>query len=301
MSTFTLDVAGRRVDVSNPDKVLYPRSGFTKRDVVEYYVRIAPVLLPHLEDRPLTLKRYPDGVEGEFFYQKDCPSHRPDWVRTRDVYSESSERTIGFCLANDLATLVWLANLANLELHTSLHRATDLDRPTAVAFDLDPGAPADVLDCAEVALWLRDELDGLRLAAYPKTSGSKGVQVYVPLHTPATYEDTKPFARKLAERLERDQPDRVTSNMRKSLRHGRVLVDWSQNTQHKTTVNAYSLRAKRDPTVSTPLTWDEVQAAVDAQDPERLKFTADDVLTRVDAKGDLFAPVLTQEQTLPQG
>lgn len=293
-------VDGRRLKLSNFRKVLYPAAGFTKGDVIEYYARIAPAVLPHLHDRPLTLKRYPNGVEGAHFYEKQCPSHRPDWVQVAPIDTERERKRINFCLANDLPTLVWLANLADLELHPSLSLAEPIERPTALAFDLDPGAPADVLDCCRVAAWLRDMFRSVGLECYPKTSGSKGLQVYVPLNTAVTYDQTKPFAKAVAELLEKQNPDAVVSRMTKSLREGKVLVDWSQNDQHKTTVAVYSLRARERPTVSTPLAWDEVEEALEADDPDRIAFEASEVLARVDERGDLFAPVLTLKQELPR-
>jgi bifunctional non-homologous end joining protein LigD len=292
-----VDIDGRTVSLSNLDKVMYPRAGFTKGHVIDYYTRIAPVLLPHLRGRPLTLKRYPDGVEGQYFYEKQCPSHRPPWVRTADVPTRS--KSIRFCLAEDLATLVWLANLADLELHTSLATAAAPERPTILAFDLDPGPPATVVECARVALDLRLVFDHLGMAAFPKTSGSKGMQVYVPLNTPADYARTKGFALDLAQLLERRRPELVVSDMRKSLRAGKVLVDWSQNDEHKTTVCVYSLRAREAPTASTPLTWEEVEAVVESGDPDDVAFTSAEVLDRVAEHGDLFAPVLSLEQPLP--
>jgi bifunctional non-homologous end joining protein LigD len=288
----------REVKVSNPDKVLYPAAGFTKADVVEYYEQIAPAMLPHLRERPLTLKRYPDGVDGQFFYEKQCPSHRPDWVATASI--PSRERgTIDYCLANDVATLAWLGNLAALELHTSLSRADAIQRPTTMVFDLDPGPGADVLDCAEVGLWLRDMFAQLGLRTFVKTSGSKGLHAQVPLNAEVTYDDTKPFARAVAELLEKTHPDRVVSRMTKSLRQGRVLVDWSQNDVHKTTVCAYSLRARERPTVSTPVEWDEVEAALKAGDPQALAFEAPAVLRRVAERGDPLAESVTLRQELP--
>jgi len=289
-----VDIDGHRVSLSNLDKVLYPDAAFTKGHVIEYYTRVAPVLLPHLRGRPLTLKRYPNGVDGGHFYEKQCPSHRPDWVAT------SLLGDINFCMANDLPTLVWLANLADLELHTSLALADDYGTPTVIAFDLDPGPPATIVECAEVALELRLIFEHLGMQAFPKTSGSKGMQVYVPLNTPTSYDVTRPFARGLAELLERRRPDLVVSEMKKSLRGGKVFVDWSQNTSFKTTINVYSLRARPQPTASTPLTWDEVAAVTDSRDPGELVFTSADVLDRVAEHGDLFAGVLELRQTLPE-
>jgi bifunctional non-homologous end joining protein LigD len=294
-----VEVEGRRLKLSNLDKVLYPAVGFTKGQVIDYYTRIAPAVLPHLRDRPLTLKRYPDGVDGPFFYEKQCPSHRPDWVQTAPIWSGHTKRVIQFCLANDLPTLVWTSNLADLELHTSLSLAEDVMRPTMIAFDLDPGSPAAILECAQVALLLREMLDELGLKGVPKTSGSKGMQLYVPLNTPVTYDETKPFARALAMLLEKEHPKLIVSTQAKAKRKGKVLVDWSQNDDAKTTVCVYSLRARERPTVSTPLEWDEVESALRRRDAERLVFDSEAVLKRVERNGDLFVPVLELEQTLP--
>jgi bifunctional non-homologous end joining protein LigD len=293
-----IDVGGRRLRVTNLDKVLYPKAGFLKRDVLEYLVHVAPVLLPHLQGRPLTLKRYPNGVDAGHFYEKQCPKHRPDWVVTANVVASS--KTIDFCLVEDLPTLVWVGNLASLELHTSLSRAPQIERPTMMVFDLDPGPPATIVECCRVGLWLHGMFENLRLESYAKTSGSKGLQIYVPLNVPdVTYDDTKGFSLAVAELLEGEQPDLVVSRMTKSIRAGKVLVDYSQNDEHKTTVNVYSLRAKDRPTVSTPVTWDEVRACLDSGDPERLVFDARDVLRRVADQGDLFAPVLSSVQQIP--
>jgi bifunctional non-homologous end joining protein LigD len=288
-------IGSRQLRLVNLDKVLYPQAGFTKAQVIDYYVRISGALLPHLRDRPLTLKRYPNGVDQPHFYEKRCPSHRPPWVRTAEADG------IRFCLVNDLASLVWVANLADLELHVPLARARSFDRPDSVVFDLDPGAPADLVQCCEVGLLLRGLFESLGLSCSAKTSGSKGLQVYVPLNTPGvSYEQTKPFARAVAELLERERPDRIVSNMKKSLRTGKVLVDWSQNDPHKTTVCVYSLRAKERPTVSTPVTWEEVEACAKDGDPASLTFEAEEVIRRVEAQGDLIAPVLERKQKLPR-
>src|SRR4051812_24085628 len=298
-ATVEVKVDGKTLKLSNLDKVLYPEVGFTKGQVIDYYTRIAPVLLPHLKDHPLTLKRYPNGVEDKYFYEKQSPSHRPDWVKTVAVPARG--RTIDFTLCNDLPTLVWLANLADLELHTSLSLAKDIQRPTTMAYDLDPGPPATIVECSQVALWLRDIFKDLKLESFPKTSGSKGMQLYVPLNTPsASYDQTKPFAKALAELLEKQHPRNVVSSMKKELRPGKVLIDWSQNDEHKTTVNVYSLRAKARPTVSTPLSWDEVEGILDSGDPDSAVFDSDDVLERVDEQGDLFEPVLKLKQKLPK-
>ncbi|HEX8066421.1 MAG TPA: DNA ligase D [Thermoleophilaceae bacterium] len=292
-------VDGRRLRLSNLDKVLYPKVAFTKGQVIDYYTRISPVLIPHLHGRPLTMKRYPDGVEGQFFYEKQCPSHRPDWVETASVWSRHNQRNIDFCLVNDVPTLVWAANLADLELHTSLSLAADVSRPTTMVFDLDPGEPADIVDCCRVGLWVRDLFEGLGMECFAKTSGSKGLQAYVPLNVETSYDETKPFARAVAELLEKQHPDHVVSRMTKSLRPGKVLVDWSQNDEHKTTVCVYSLRARERPTVSTPVRWDEVEACAREGDPAILTFEADRALARVEEDGDLMAPLLTLEQELP--
>jgi len=292
-------VEGRELELSNLDKVLYPQTGFTKGELIDWYARIGEVLLPHLRGRPLTLKRYPEGVEGKHFYEKRCPRHRPDWVTTASIYSDRHKGEIDYCVVEDVATLVWLANLADIELHTSLAKAAAIERPTAMVFDLDPGAPADVLDCAQVAVWLHGLFEQLGLNCYPKTSGSKGMQLYVPLNSDVTYEQTKPFSKAVAETLERKFPERVVSRMSKAERPGKVLIDWSQNDRHKTTVCVYSLRAKERPTVSTPLEWEEVEAALAAGDAKALVFDHAAVLERVNAKGDLFAPLLSEEQELP--
>jgi bifunctional non-homologous end joining protein LigD len=294
-----VEIAGRRLVLKNLDKVFYPQAGFTKGEVIEYYARIAPVLLPHLRDRPLTLKRYPEGVDGMSFYEKRCPRHRPKWVHTEPVWSEGNDEFIDYCVVNDLPTLVWAASIADLELHTSLSLARAIDTPTLLVFDLDPGPPADVVTCCKVALVLRRLLDRLDLEAFPKTSGSKGVQVYVPLNVPVSYDDTKPFAHAVAQVLERAHPDLVVERMKKQLRAGKVLVDWSQNDPHKTTVCVYSLRARPRPTVSTPITWAEVEKAARTGRGDALTLEASDVLRRVERFGDLFAPVLTRRQKLP--
>lgn len=292
-------VGRRTLAVSNLGKVLYPKVGFTKADVIDYYMRIAPAVLPHLKGRPLTLKRYPNGVERPFFYEKRCPSHRPEWVKTAVVGTRKEKKTIRFCLVDKVDALVWVANLAGLELHPSLAKAEKIDRPTALAFDLDPGEGSTLLDCARVALWLRDSLSSLGLESFPKTSGSKGMQVYVPLNTPTTYDRTKPFAHALAQVLEGQHPDKIVSKMSKELRRKKVFIDWSQNDEHKTTVGVYSLRAKERPTVSTPLCWEEVETALKKKRPGALVFETGAVLKRVERLGDLFRPVLETRQKLP--
>jgi len=290
-------VEGRTLSVSNLDKVLYPAVSFTKAEVLDYYARIAPALLPHLGDRAVTLRRFPNGPAGKSFYEKNCPRSRPEWVRTSPVSGE--EGVIEFCRIDSVAALTWVANLAALELHTSMARADDPDRPTMVVFDLDPGAPAGILECAEVALLIRHVLEDLGLECVVKTSGSKGLQLYLPLNTPTTYGRTAGFSRTVAQALESSEPAKVVSAQRKDLRRGKVLVDWSQNSRHKTTVCAYSLRATEDATVSTPLHWDEVEDAVEAGDASELRFRAPDVLDRVADVGDLFAPAATLQQRLP--
>jgi bifunctional non-homologous end joining protein LigD len=286
-----VEVEGRRLSLSNLDKVMYPAVGFTKGQLIDYYSRIAPALLPHLRDRPLTLKRYPNGVEGQYFYEKRRPSHAPEWVRTAKAFD------IEYVICDDLPTLVWLANLADLELHPSLSRADDIMRPAVMAFDLDPGPPAGLAECCEVALILREALGHVGLECFAKTSGSKGVQVYVPLNVDDVDYDggTKPLSKALARHLEGEHPKLIVSTQKKELRRGKVLIDWSQNDEHKTTVCVYSLRARERPTVSTPLDWSEVEAG----DPDALVFESDDVLARAEERGDLFAPVVELKQSLP--
>src|SRR5213595_3918294 len=286
-----LIVDGKKLAVSNLNKVLYPKAGFTKGEIIDYYIRIAPVLLPHLKDRPLTMKRYPNGVDQPFFYEKNCPSHRPSWVKTAKVWSEGNQRDMHYCLAQDLPTLVWAANLADIELHTSLAHKKDVTRPTMMVFDLDPGAPADILRCCQVGLWLRNLLTKMKLKAFAKTSGSKGLQVYVPLNTPTTFDQTKDLARGLAQHLGGEHGNLGTSNMSKALRKGKVFVDCSQNDEHKTTICVYSLRANDEPTVSTPITWDDLANCLNKKTADPLTFRSDNTLSRVEKMGDLFAPV----------
>jgi len=295
-----LIVEDRTLMVSNLEKVLYPKDGFTKGDLIHYYIQIAGVLLPHLKDRPLTMKRYPDGVEGEFFYEKNCPAHRPKWVQTAKVWSEGNQREMHYCLAQDLPTLVWAANLADIELHTSLSRKKHVARPTMMVFDLDPGPPADIVQCCQVGLWLREILEGMKLQSWAKTSGSKGLQVYVPLNTAVTYDQTKELSHALAEHLERAHPELVVSKMAKALRKGKIFVDWSQNDEHKTTICVYSVRAKEKPTVSTPVTWDEVAETLKSKKAQKLVFRCDQTLARVEKMGDLFEQVETVKQKLPK-
>ena len=295
-----VDVEGRKLKLTNLEKVLYPATGFTKGQVVDYCVRIAPVLVPHLVGRPLTMKRYPEGVDHQYFFEKNAPMHKPDWVKTAPVWSESNHRTIHFILANDLPTVVWIANLASIELHPSLSLAANIETPTMIVFDLDPGPPADIIQCAQVGLWVRGIFEHFGLQSFPKTSGSKGMQIYVPLNTKTSYDETKSFANAVARLLEHDHPELVVSDMKKAVRTNKVFVDWSQNDQHKTTISVYSLRARERPTVSTPLKWEEVENALKKKDAALLVFEAKDVLARVEKMGDLFAPVQTLKQKLPK-
>lgn len=293
----TVEVDGHQLKLSNLDKVLYPEIGFTKGEVIDYYTRIAPTMVGHVGDRGVTLRRYPDGVEAGSFFEKRCPSHRPAWVPVALGPGDRSG-AIEYCRLDSRAALVWSANMAALEIHAPMARCDDVETPTMVVFDLDPGAPADIVDCCEVALWIRDVLDGIGLEVWPKTSGSKGLQLYLPVNEPGlTHEAASAFAQTVAQALEKHHADRVTSTMRKDLRVGKVFIDWSQNSRHKTTVAPYSLRARPHPTVSTPVSWDEVSACADGDGP--LVFTAGEVLDRVADRGDLFAPVLTVRQTLP--
>ncbi|MDQ1359026.1 MAG: bifunctional non-ous end joining protein LigD [Acidimicrobiaceae bacterium] len=290
-----VDMGGRQLKLSNLDKVLWPATGFTKGQMIDYYARISPVMLGHVEGRPITLRRYPNGVDKTSFFEKNCPSHRPPWLPTIDMGG------IGYCCLGEPAALVWTANLAAIEIHPSLARSEDLACPRSVVFDLDPGEGADVLTCGRVAFLLQEALDVLKLQAWVKTSGSKGLQVYVPLNTPVTYDDTRPFSHALAQVLERQHPGLIVTTQDKSVRPKKVLIDWSQNTASKTTVSVYSMRARDRPTVSTPLEWSEVEAAMEAGDPEMLVFEAPAVLQRVAEKGDLMAPLLSTEQVLPGG
>jgi len=299
MTDSAVDIQGRHLKLSNLEKVLYPATGFTKKDVIDYYARIAPAMIPHLAGRALTRKRYPDGVDGEPFFEKNAPMHKPEWVKTVPIWSGRNRRTVHYVLADDLATLVWLANLAALELHPSLALATDITCPTEMVFDLDPGPPANIVQCCQVGLWLREIFEHFGLRSFPKTSGSKGLQVYVPLNTPTTFDATKTFSHALAQLLEHDHRDLVLSEMSKQARTGKVFVDWSQNDEHKTTVAVYSLRAREHPTVSTPVTWEEVERACKKKDAGLLVFEALQVVARVEKLGDLFEPVLELKQGLP--
>jgi bifunctional non-homologous end joining protein LigD len=295
-----VEIQGKHLSLTNLDKVLYPATGFTKGQVIDYYARIAPVLVPQLAGRPLTLKRYPEGVDKEYFFEKNATKHRPDWVKTAPIWSEGNQRNINYILADDLPTLVWIANLASIELHPSLSLAKDIMCPRSMVFDLDPGPPADIVQCCRVGVWLRDIFEHFGLQSFPKTSGSKGLQIYVPLNTPTSYEATKTFAHALARLLENEHRELVVSDMKKQLRVGKVFVDWSQNDDHKTTVSVYSLRAREHPTVSTPVKWEEVEQALKKKDAALLVFEASQVLDRVQKMGDLFEPVLTLKQKLPK-
>jgi bifunctional non-homologous end joining protein LigD len=295
-----VEIQGKHLSLTNLDKVLYPATGFTKGQVIDYYARVGPVLLPHLKDHPLTLKRYPGGVDQEFFFEKNATKHRPDWVKTAPIWSEGNQRDVNYILANDLPTLVWIANLASIELHPSLSLAKDINSPRSIVFDLDPGPPANIVQCCQVGIWLREIFQHFGLQSFPKTSGSKGLQIYVPLNSPTTYDATKPFAQALARLLENEHKDLVVSDMKKQLRVGKVFVDWSQNDEHKTTVSVYSLRAREQPTASTPVKWEEVEQALKNKDAALLVFEADQVLNRVQKMGDLFEPVHSLKQKLPK-
>ncbi len=297
--TIDIEVGGHRLKISNLDKVLWPDTGFTKAQMIDYYTRVAPAMLPHLKGRAVTLKRYPDGVDGGFFFEKECPAYHPDWVSVSTMPSRNVRQRVNFCVVESVSTLIWLANLATIEFHTLLSRDDKFNVPTFVAFDLDPGPPADVLDSAWAAERLRDILSEMGLEAFPKVSGGKGVHAYVPVNTPTTFDETKAFAKSLALEMEKRYPKRVTSIMRKDARGGKVFVDWSQNDPHKTTVCAYSLRARERPVVSAPVTWDELEEARKHKRPEVLAFEAWEVLKRVEDQGDLFAPVLKLKQRLP--
>ena len=295
----TLTIGRHKVPVTNLDKVLYPETGFTKGQVIEYYIAVSEFLLPHLKDRPLTLKRYPNGVDKPFFYEKNSPSHRPDWVKTGKVWSDTNDDYIHYTLVNNPETLVWVANLASLELHVTMGRWRTFENPTAVVFDLDPGLPATIVECCRVGLVLRGILEQLKLNCYAKTSGSKGLQIYVPLNRKTTSDKARAFALAVAQHLQKALPGEVVTDMKKTLRKGKILVDWSQNSASKTTVSVYSLRAKDTPTVSTPVTWDEVAACAKKKKASMLVFDSTAALKRLQKHGDLFKPLLTEKQSLP--
>jgi len=298
----TLEIEGKKLQLSNLDKVLYPEGGFTKGQVIDYYIRISPVLLPHLKDRPVTMKRYPDGVTGAHFYEKNKPKYTPEWVTTFPVPRRAGGQDICYIVISNVATLVWCANLANLEIHPFLHRAPKIEQPTAIVFDLDPGEGADILTCAQVAFLLKDLFEERKMKLFPKVSGSRGLQIYAPLNVPLTYAETQPLAKAVAEYLAREHPDLVVAEMAKMARSGKVFIDWSQNSDFKTTAAVYSLRAKRPaPFVSLPVTWETLRNAMRRQDRTSLEFPPEAALDRVADKGDLFEPVLKLKQRIPAG
>lgn len=295
----TLKIAGREIRVTNLDRVLYPETGFTKGDLIDYYASVAPVLLPHLKGRPITMRRFPEGVQADGFWEKHCPEYRPAWFRTACVPSESSPRgEVEYCLVNDLPSLIWIANLACVEIHVSLARARTRATPTAMVFDLDPGEPADIMDCAEIALLIRETLERRELNSAAKVSGSKGIQVYVPLNFRARYEKTGEFAHSLARAFEQEMSDRVVSKMKKSLRPGKVLIDWSQNSQHKTTVAVYSMRARSRPSVSMPVPWETLASALDSGDESSLRYSPEAAIKAITSTGDIFKGVLEERQSI---
>ena len=298
-----VEVDGKELKLTNLDKVLYPEVGFTKGEMVDYYARVAEAMVPHLKGRAVTLRRFPEGVDDldAAFFEKRCPKHRPKWVKTVRMQAGPNAGFIDFCVCDGRPTLIWMAQLAAIELHPSLSLGKRHEQPTVLAFDLDPGPPADVVDCCRVALRLRDLLTHLELESFVKTSGSKGMQLYVPLNTKVTYEETRPFAQALAKVVAKQAPDEVLAKMgKKTDRSGKVLIDWYQNNERKTTIAVYSLRAREHPTVSTPVTWEEVEAVAKSGDGSKLVFEASDVLKRIEKHGDLFAPVLKLKQKLPE-
>jgi bifunctional non-homologous end joining protein LigD len=301
-SSRQVEVDGRELKLTNLDKVLYPKVGFTKGEMVDYYAKVAAAMVPHLSGRAVTLRRFPEGVEDHdsAFFEKRCPKHRPKWVKTTSVRAGPNAGNIDFCVCDGRPTLIWMAQLAAIELHPSLSLGRAPTRPTVLAFDLDPGPPADIVDCCRVAIRLRDMFGHFGVESFPKTSGSKGMQVYVPLNGKDHYDTTKPFAKAIAQLLEKQTPDLVVSKMKKVEREGKVFVDWSQNHRSKTTIAVYSLRARERPTVSTPITWREVETAAANGDGSSLVFETGDVLKRLQHHGDLFAPVLELKQELPE-
>jgi bifunctional non-homologous end joining protein LigD len=299
VSRKVVEIAGRRLSLSNLEKDLYPSYGFTKAHILEYYRRIAKFILPHLKDRALTLKRYPEGVEKDFFFEKRCPSHRPAWAKTAELGRDEGER-MTVCLVNDLETLIWVENLASVELHVPLARAGSPETPDSMVFDLDPGDEANILDCARVALILRDLLLELRLASYVKTSGKKGLHLYVPLNRKeTTFEDTKKFSKAVAVIMQKNYPDLVTAKMAKEYRKAKVFINWSQNDSRKTMICVYSLRAREKPIVSFPLAWKELENLAGLGDPEKLQVMPSKAVSRAEKKGDLFREVLVKRQKLP--
>jgi bifunctional non-homologous end joining protein LigD len=280
--------------------VYFPAAGFTKGEMIRYYLEVAPHILPHLDDRPVTLIRFPEGVKGESFYEKNAPQHTPEWVTTFDVPRRRHHGHIHYILVNNPETLAWCANLGAIELHPFLHRAPAIDRPTHVAFDLDPGEGSDIFTCIDVALRLKSVFDRLKLESFAKVSGSKGIQIYLPLNTAVTYDSTGTFAKSVAELLAQQHPDLIVSAMSKALRKNKVMIDWSQNSQSKTTVCVYSMRGKREePYISMPLSWPEMVKAAKSRDRDALNFTPQEALQRLKKVGDLFAPVLRLRQSLP--
>jgi bifunctional non-homologous end joining protein LigD len=299
VSPKVVQITGKRLSLSNLEKDLYPSYGFTKAHILEYYRQIARFILPHLQDRALTLKRYPEGVEQDFFFEKRCPTHRPAWVKTAEIRRDDGER-MTVCLVNDLETLMWVENLASVELHVPLARAASPETPDAMVFDLDPGEPANILDCARVALILRDLLSHLQLTSYVKTSGQKGLHVFVPSNLKeTTFEDTKKFSKAVAEIMQKNYPDLVTAKMAKEFRQGRVFINWEQNDSKKTMICIYSLRARKKPIVSFPLAWDELVNLAGQGDPEKLQVIASEAVSRAAKQGDLFAELLVKQQKLP--
>jgi bifunctional non-homologous end joining protein LigD len=297
-------VEGKKLTLSNLNKVLFP-SGFTKSQMINYYINVVPAIIPHLANRPLTLKRYPDGTTGDFFYEKECPYYRPQWLevatvaRDKKSAKEKDKKFINYCVIDSIESMVWILNLATIEFHTLLSHANDVERPTMMVFDLDPGAPADFKDCVWAALELREILHQMGLECFPKTSGGKGLHLYIPFNTKVHFDQTKVLAHALALLMEKKYPNRATANMSKAVRHGKIFIDWSQNDEHKTTVTPYSLRAKDKPMVSTPVTWKEIERFEKDKDLSRVQFEAEDVVKRVKKHGDLFSPVLELKQKLP--
>ncbi|HEY7455696.1 MAG TPA: non-homologous end-joining DNA ligase [Solirubrobacterales bacterium] len=298
-----VEVDGRELKLTNLDKVLYPAADFSKGEVIDYYARVAEAIVPHLSGRAVTLRRFPEGVDDldAAFFEKRCPKHRPNWVKTTRVKAGPRSGYIDFCVCDGLPTLIWMAQLAAIELHPSLSLGRKHSQPTVVAFDLDPGPPAGIVECSRVALRLRELLAQLDLACFAKTSGSKGMQLYVPLNTKTSYEQTRPFAQAIARLIAKQTPDEVLAKMgKKTDRSGKVLIDWYQNNERKTTICVYSLRARERPTASTPVSWEEVTHAAEHDDPGSLVFEAPEVIDRLDRHGDLFATVLELQQELPE-
>jgi len=294
-----VEMAGRRLPLSNLEKDLYPSYGFTKAHILEYYRKISPFILHHLRDRALTMKRYPEGVESHFFFEKRCPSHRPAWVKTAEIPQDDGER-MTFCLVNNLETLMWVENLASIELHVPLARAGSPKRPDSMVFDLDPGDQASLMECSRVALTLRDLLSRMGLSSHVKTSGKKGLHVYVPLNRKeTTFEDTKTFSKAVAEIMQKHYPDLVTAKMDKKYRKAKVFINWAQNDASKTMICVYSLRAREKPFVSFPLEWKELEKLAGISDPEKLQVITSEAVSRVEKEGDLFQEVLVKEQKLP--